>query len=123
MNLIRPRHPETSDSVDMGYTELIIAKLLGHVPPGITARHANPNNDALRPAADRIAGVLAAHFDRKVGGRRGAVCCFSQSSNRVFEAGRARHLFAAPPALCRVPITVAGFAVVGLTLLLAASDV
>jgi len=32
---------------------------------GITARYANPNDDAVRPAADRIASVLEAHLDGK----------------------------------------------------------
>jgi integrase len=57
------RHWFASAAAGMGFTDLIIAKLLGHALQGVTARYANPNDAAVRPAADKIASVLAAHLD------------------------------------------------------------
>jgi hypothetical protein len=50
----------------MGYSELIIAPLLGHSGRGITSRYANAPDTALIAAADRIAQRLADTLDGKV---------------------------------------------------------
>jgi len=53
------RHWFASAATEMGYSELIIALLLGHSGRGITSRYANAPDTALIAAADRISSRLA----------------------------------------------------------------
>jgi integrase len=52
-----------SAATEMGYSDLIIAPLLGHSGRGITSRYANAPDSALIAAADRIAQRLADTLD------------------------------------------------------------
>jgi hypothetical protein len=51
----------------MGYSELIIAPLLGHSGRGITSRYANAPDTALLAAADRISQRLGDTLDGEAG--------------------------------------------------------
>jgi integrase len=57
------RHWFASAATEMGYSELIIAPLLGHSGRGITSRYANAPDSALIAAADRISQRLADTLD------------------------------------------------------------
>jgi integrase len=52
------RHWFASAAAEMGYSELIIAPLLGHSGRGITSRYANAPDSALIAAADKISRRL-----------------------------------------------------------------
>jgi integrase len=57
------RHWFASAATEMGYSDLIIAPLLGHSGRGITSRYANAPDTALIAAADRISQRLADALD------------------------------------------------------------
>ncbi len=57
------RHWFASAAVEIGYSELIIAALLGHKMKGITPRYATAPDPALIAAADRISNRLANALD------------------------------------------------------------
>ncbi|MFL6689300.1 MAG: tyrosine-type recombinase/integrase [Alphaproteobacteria bacterium] len=59
------RHWFASAAAEMGYSELIIAPLLGHSGRGITSRYANAPDTALIAAADRISQRLADALEGK----------------------------------------------------------
>jgi integrase len=57
------RHWFASAATAMGYSELVIAGLLGHRVKGVTARYATAPDSALLAAADNVAGEIARHLD------------------------------------------------------------
>lgn len=57
------RHWYASAATAMGYSELVIAGLLGHRVKGVTARYATAPDSALLAAADAVAGRIAASLD------------------------------------------------------------
>ncbi len=59
------RRTFASLAVELGYSELLVAALLGHRKGGVTAGYVIADADPLRAAADKIAGVIA---DRLGGG-------------------------------------------------------
>jgi integrase len=59
------RHSFAAAAAEMGFSELTIAGLLGHVVPGITARYAHVPDSALVSAADRVAMRIASALDGK----------------------------------------------------------
>jgi integrase len=63
------RHWFASAAAEMGYSELIIAPLLGHSGRGITSRYANAPDTALISAADRISLRLAEALDGTSSGK------------------------------------------------------
>lgn len=56
------RHWFASAATAMGYSELVIAGLLGHRVKGVTARYATAPDSALLAAADSVAAEIAAHL-------------------------------------------------------------
>jgi integrase len=64
------RHWFASSAAEMGYSELIIAPLLGHSGRGITSRYANAPDTALVAAADRISQRLADALDGNLDTRK-----------------------------------------------------
>lgn len=65
------RHTFASVAGDLGFTELTIAALLGHASRGVTQRYVHID-EALRLAADKIAGEIAAILDGAAGRSRAA---------------------------------------------------
>jgi site-specific recombinase XerD len=61
------RHTFASVAGDLGFSELTIAALLGHASRGVTQRYVHID-EALRMAADRVAGEIAATLDGAAGG-------------------------------------------------------
>lgn len=59
------RHWFASAATAMGYSELVIAGLLGHRVKGVTARYATAPDSALLAAADAVARKIAEHMDGK----------------------------------------------------------
>jgi len=59
------RHTFAAAAAEMDFSELVIAGLLGHTVPGVTARYAHVPDSALLAAADRVAGRIAAALDGK----------------------------------------------------------
>ncbi|HVR09064.1 MAG TPA: site-specific integrase [Thermoanaerobaculia bacterium] len=57
------RRTFASLAAEAGYSELLIAALLGHRRGGVTAGYVIADADPLRAAADRIASAVAAHLD------------------------------------------------------------
>lgn len=57
------RHWFSSAAAALGYSEIIIAALIGHKLKGVTHRYANAPDPALVAAADRISRVLADALD------------------------------------------------------------
>jgi site-specific recombinase XerD len=57
------RHWFASVATAMGYSELVIAGLLGHRVKGVTARYATAPDSALLAAADAVASSIANHLD------------------------------------------------------------
>jgi integrase len=57
------RHWFASAAAAMGYSELVIAGLLGHRVKGVTARYATAPDSALLAAADNVAGEIARRLD------------------------------------------------------------
>ena len=57
------RHSFAAMAADMGYSELIIAGLLGHSVAGVTARYAHVPDRALIAAADHVSQRIAAALD------------------------------------------------------------
>lgn len=57
------RHWFASAAAAMGYSELVIAGLLGHRVKGVTARYATAPDSALLAAADNVAGTLSEQLD------------------------------------------------------------
>ncbi|MDB5735351.1 MAG: integrase [Alphaproteobacteria bacterium] len=53
------RHWFASAATAMGYSELVIAGMLGHRVKGVTARYATAPDSALLAAADSVAGAMA----------------------------------------------------------------
>ena len=51
--------------LELGFSELTIAGLLGHKVPGVTARYAHVPDSALLAAADRVAVRITAALDGK----------------------------------------------------------
>jgi integrase len=60
------RHSFAATAAEMGFSELTIAGLLGHVVPGITARYAHVPDSALVTAADRVAKRIVSALEGKV---------------------------------------------------------
>lgn len=56
------RHTFASVAGDLGFSELTIAALLGHASRGVTQRYIHID-EALRMAADKVAGEIAAILD------------------------------------------------------------
>lgn len=56
------RHWFASAAAAMGYSELVIAGMLGHRVKGVTARYATAPDSALAAAADNVSGELAAYL-------------------------------------------------------------
>jgi integrase len=67
------RHSFASAAAEMGYSGLMIAGLLGHSVPGVTARYAHLPDWALVDVADRVSDEIAAALDRPRGGISKAV--------------------------------------------------
>jgi len=65
------RHTFASVAGDLGFSELTIAALLGHASRGVTQRYVHID-EALRMAADKIAGEIAAILDGAAGRSRSA---------------------------------------------------
>lgn len=63
------RHTFASVAGDLGFSELTIAALLGHAARGVTQRYVHID-EALRVAADRVAGRLAEIIDGVAATRR-----------------------------------------------------
>jgi integrase len=59
------RHSFAAMAVELGFSELTIAGLLGHSVPGVTARYAHVPDSALVVAADRVSARMAAALDGK----------------------------------------------------------
>jgi len=59
------RHWFASAATELGYSELVIAGLLGHRVQGVTARYATAPDSALCSAADHVARTLADRLDNK----------------------------------------------------------
>jgi site-specific recombinase XerD len=59
------RHSFAATAAEMGFSELIIAGLLGHSVPGITARYAHVPDSALVASADQVATRVASALDGK----------------------------------------------------------
>ncbi|MDE2467127.1 MAG: integrase arm-type DNA-binding domain-containing protein [Alphaproteobacteria bacterium] len=57
------RHWFASAATELGYSELVIAGLLGHRVKGVTARYATAPDSALLAAADRVSRKIAAALD------------------------------------------------------------
>jgi len=57
------RHWFASAAAALGYSELVIAGLLGHRMKGVTARYATAPDSALLVAADHISREISAHLD------------------------------------------------------------
>ncbi|HVT17766.1 MAG TPA: site-specific integrase [Thermoanaerobaculia bacterium] len=57
------RRTFASLAAELGYSELLIAALLGHRRGGVTAGYVIADADPLRAAADRVASVIAAQLD------------------------------------------------------------
>jgi integrase len=57
------RRTFASLAAEMGYSDLLVAALLGHRKGGVTADYVIPDLDPLRAAADRISSVIAAQLD------------------------------------------------------------
>jgi integrase len=57
------RHTFASVAADLGFSELTIAALLGHAARGVTQRYIHID-EALRLAADKVAGEIAATLDK-----------------------------------------------------------
>jgi integrase len=57
------RHWFASAAAAMGYSELVIAGLLGHRIKGVTARYATAPDSALLAAADAVSPEIASHLD------------------------------------------------------------
>ncbi len=70
------RHTFASVAAEMGISELIIAGLLGHRTPGITARYAHLPDSALVSAANRVSARIA---DALEGRETGQVVEFRQA--------------------------------------------
>ena len=58
------RHSFAAAAAELGYSQLMIAGLLGHSVPGVTARYAHIPDDALVDVADRVSDEIAAALDR-----------------------------------------------------------
>lgn len=58
------RHSFASVAAEMGFSELVIAGLLGHRPAGVTQRYAHMPDAALLVAADRVSSRIAAALDQ-----------------------------------------------------------
>lgn len=56
------RHAFASVAGDLGFSELTIAALLGHASRGVTQRYVHVD-EALRMAADKVAGAIGAILD------------------------------------------------------------
>ena len=65
------RHTFASVAGDLGFSELTIAALLGHASRGVTQRYVHID-EALRLAADKVAGEIAAILDGSAGRSRAA---------------------------------------------------
>ena len=65
------RHTFASVAGDLGFSELTIAALLGHASRGVTQRYVHID-EALRLAADKVAGEIAAILDGGAGRSRAA---------------------------------------------------
>jgi len=63
------RHTFASVAADLGFSELTIAALLGHAARGVTQRYIHID-EALKLAADKVAGEIAAILDQTVAERR-----------------------------------------------------
>jgi integrase len=63
------RHTFASVAGDLGFSELTIAALLGHASRGVTQRYVHLD-EALRMAADKVAGEIAAILDGAAGRSR-----------------------------------------------------
>jgi integrase len=59
------RHTFAAIASEMGFSELIIAGLLGHSVPGVTGRYAHVPDPVLVTAADRVSARIAAALDGK----------------------------------------------------------
>lgn len=57
------RHWFASAAAAMGYSELVIAGLLGHRVKGVTARYATAPDSSLLAAADAVSSQIAAYLD------------------------------------------------------------
>lgn len=65
------RHTFASVAGDLGFSELTIAALLGHAARGVTQRYVHID-EALRLAADKVAGEIATILDGGAGRSRAA---------------------------------------------------
>jgi integrase len=65
------RHTFASVAGDLGFSELTIAALLGHAARGVTQRYVRID-EALRLAADKVAGEITAILDGGAGRSRAA---------------------------------------------------
>jgi integrase len=59
------RHTFATVAVDLGFSELVIAGLLGHKMPGVTARYAHAPDSALLLAADTVSKHIAGLLNGK----------------------------------------------------------
>lgn len=57
------RHSFAATAAEMGFSELVIAGLLGHSVPGVTARYAHVADSALVLAADKVSSRIATALD------------------------------------------------------------
>ena len=68
MSLRGLRHWFASAATQMGFSELVIAGLLGHRVKGVTARYATAPDSALVAAADRVSRKIADALDGVLSG-------------------------------------------------------
>ena len=65
------RHTYASVAAEMGYTELVIAGLIGHAVRGVTNRYSHLPDRALAGAADRVAQRIASILDGSLSSESG----------------------------------------------------
>jgi len=58
-------HTFAAAAAEMGFSELTIASLLGHMVSGVTARYAHVSDMALVEAAVRVSARIAAALDAR----------------------------------------------------------
>ncbi|XYD11592.1 hypothetical protein R1A27_08530 [Methylobacterium sp. NMS12] len=57
------RHTYAATAAEMGYSELVIAGLLGHRISGVTARYAHMPDPALVAAAEKVSAKIAERLE------------------------------------------------------------
>ncbi|WP_157017830.1 tyrosine-type recombinase/integrase [Mesorhizobium xinjiangense] len=63
------RHTFASVAAELGFSELVIAGLLGHRPAGVTQRYSHTPDAALLVAADKVSARIAGALDGKEVGK------------------------------------------------------